>query len=194
MTKPLPNFQSSRVIIKLALPDQAESVLEYYTRNQKHFADAGPLYPKEYFTVAYWQNQLTLNRLDFYAGTGARMFVFERAGAGDQCASVPIGHISLDEIVRRAAHFCYLGYCIDKDKEGGGYMREALQEVIRFTFEDLNLHRVMANYQPHNMRSGMILKRLGFTVEGYARDYLYINGKWCDHILTSLTNTEWKDA
>ena len=48
----------------------------------------------------------------------------------------------------------------------------------------------MANYMPTNEASGKVLKRLGFTVEGYARDYLCLNGKWEDHILTSLTNPE----
>jgi ribosomal-protein-alanine N-acetyltransferase len=50
----------------------------------------------------------------------------------------------------------------------------------------------MASYLPHNQRSGKLLKRLGFVVEGYARDYLLINGLWQDHILTSLTNPNWK--
>lgn len=38
----------------------------------------------------------------------------------------------------------------------------------------------------------MLLKRLGFVVEGYARDYLMINGLWQDHILTSLVDQWWK--
>jgi ribosomal-protein-alanine N-acetyltransferase len=38
------------------------------------------------------------------------------------------------------------------------------------------------------VRSGRLLRALGFVVEGYARDYLQINGRWEDHILTSLTN------
>lgn len=50
----------------------------------------------------------------------------------------------------------------------------------------------MASYLPHNQSSGMLLKRLGYVVEGYARDYLMINGQWQDHILTSLTNYNWK--
>jgi ribosomal-protein-alanine N-acetyltransferase len=50
----------------------------------------------------------------------------------------------------------------------------------------------MANYMPHNRRSGNVLKRAGFVVEGYARDYLMINGKWEDHIFTSLTNPHWR--
>jgi ribosomal-protein-alanine N-acetyltransferase len=71
-------------------------------------------------------------------------------------------------------------------------MTEALSIAINYVFEELNLHRIMANYMPHNRRSGNVLKRLGFVVEGYARDYLMINGKWEDHIFTSLINPHWR--
>ena len=46
----------------------------------------------------------------------------------------------------------------------------------------------MANYMPINERSGRLLRSLGFQVEGYARDYLYVGGAWRDHVLTALTN------
>ena len=49
----------------------------------------------------------------------------------------------------------------------------------------------MANYMPHNHRSGKLLERLGFEREGYAKDYLLIDGQWRDHVLTALTNKEW---
>lgn len=59
-----------------------------------------------------------------------------------------------------------------------------------FAFGTLRLHRIMANYLPHNTRSGAVLSRLGFKREGYAEAYLFINGKWQDHILTPLVNPE----
>jgi ribosomal-protein-alanine N-acetyltransferase len=67
-------------------------------------------------------------------------------------------------------------------------MFEAARAGIRYIFEAVRLHRIMANYMPRNARSGALLQRLGFVVEGSARNYLYINGKWEDHLLTSLTN------
>jgi len=71
-------------------------------------------------------------------------------------------------------------------------MHEGLKASLDYVFGDLNLHRVMANFMPHNLRSNAVLRRLGFTVEGYARDYLYIDGAWRDHVLTSLTNPNWR--
>ena len=45
---------------------------------------------------------------------------------------------------------------------------------------------------PHNRRSAAVLRRTGFIVEGCARDCLLINGRWEDHVLTAITNPDWK--
>ena len=46
---------------------------------------------------------------------------------------------------------------------------------------------MQANYIPENHRSARLLQRLGFRVEGLARNYLFINGAWRDHVLAALT-------
>ncbi|RLS12169.1 30S ribosomal protein S5 alanine N-acetyltransferase, partial [Acinetobacter baumannii] len=74
---------------------------------------------------------------------------------------------------------------------GQGLMFEALQPLIRYMQRQERMHRIMANYMPHNHRSGNLLARLGFEREGYAKDYLMIDGQWRDHVLTALTNKEW---
>jgi ribosomal-protein-alanine N-acetyltransferase len=47
---------------------------------------------------------------------------------------------------------------------------------------------------PRNERSAALLRRLGFSVEGLARDFLLIAGRWEDHVLTSLINPQWTEA
>jgi len=83
---------------------------------------------------------------------------------------------------------CFLGYHLDARWEGRGVMCEALTAALAYVFHDLGLHRVMANHLPENVRSARLLRRLGFVPEGYARDYLFIDGAWRDHVLTALTN------
>ena len=73
-------------------------------------------------------------------------------------------------------------------------MYEALTQIIRYMQKHQGMHRIMANYMPHNMRSGNLLTRLGFEREGYAKQYLEINGEWRDHVLTALTDNEWKST
>ena len=73
-------------------------------------------------------------------------------------------------------------------------MREALLATNNFMFDVMRMHRIMANHRPENERSARLLQRLGFTREGLARDYLYIDGAWRDHVLTSLVNPRYDDA
>ena len=69
--------------------------------------------------------------------------------------------------------------------------REPGKREQRYMQRSQHIHRIMANYMPHNQRSGGLLARLGFEKEGYAKDYLLIDGQWRDHVLTALTTREW---
>ena len=121
-------------------------------------------------------------------GRSARFFLYKKEEPeGDM-----IGIINFTQIFRGPFQACYLGYKIDSRYQGRGLMAEALRRAIRYVFEDLHLHRVMANYMPSNERSANLLKNLGFHIEGYAEDYLLINDKWEDHVLTSLNFEKWK--
>ena len=81
-----------------------------------------------------------------------------------------------------------LGYGLAERAQGKGVMTEALRTVCAWAFDELRLHRLSANYMPSNERSGAVLRRLDFAVVGYARDYLFINGAWRDHVLTQLVD------
>ncbi len=80
---------------------------------------------------------------------------------------------------------------LGKKWQGKGLMFEALTAAIRYMQRTQHIHRIMANYMPHNKRSGDLLARLGFEKEGYAKDYLLIDGQWRDHVLTALTTPDW---
>jgi ribosomal-protein-alanine N-acetyltransferase len=59
-------------------------------------------------------------------------------------------------------------------------------------FRDLRLHRVEANIQPHNAPSIALVRRAGFTREGYSPRYLKVAGRWRDHERWALTVETWK--
>ena len=69
---------------------------------------------------------------------------------------------------------------------GRGYMIEAVQLVIPYSFETLRLHRIEAACIPANTRSVRVLEKAGFQREGLLRSYLRINGSWQDHYLYAL--------
>ena len=60
-------------------------------------------------------------------------------------------------------------------------MSKALRGTTDYAFEALGLHRLEANIQPWNENSIALVKRCGFTKEGFSRKYLKIDGEWRDH-------------
>jgi ribosomal-protein-alanine N-acetyltransferase len=56
------------------------------------------------------------------------------------------------------------------------------------------LHRVQANHLEENERSARVLARVGFAREGLARNYLFINGRWRDHVLNARLNPDFDTA
>jgi ribosomal-protein-alanine N-acetyltransferase len=92
-----------------------------------------------------------------------------------------VGAINLTQIFRKAFQNCYLGYQLGVNYIGKGFMTEAILLILQHAFENLKLHRVEANVQPHNLASIKVLQRCGFTKEGFSRKYLKIEDIWCDH-------------
>jgi len=178
-------LESERLLIRMAGPDDAQAVLDYYSDNRKHLHDFEPLRADEFYTIEYWEKKITESAAEHVAGRGLRMFIFLKTDP-----ERVIGSINYSNFMRGCFQACNLGCSIAAEHEGKGFMSEALRATNRFMFEELGFHRIMANYVPHNRRSAELLKRLGFTAEGYARDYLKIQGQWQDHILTSLISPD----
>ncbi|WP_306170166.1 GNAT family N-acetyltransferase [Shewanella sp. UCD-KL12] len=100
-----------------------------------------------------------------------------------------IGVCNFTNIVRGPFQACHLGYSVAEKYQGQGLMHEILHAGIDYMFDELKLHRIMANYMPAKTRSGKLLQTLGFEKEGVAKSYLKIAGKWQDHVLTAKVNS-----
>lgn len=75
-----------------------------------------------------------------------------------------------------------LGYWLDEPYWGKGYMSEAVQAVLNYGFNELQLSLITANCYPHNKRSQQVLKRNGFIYEGTLHQAeLTYNGNIYDH-------------
>jgi ribosomal-protein-alanine N-acetyltransferase len=164
-------------------------MVEYVISNREHLAPWEPFRPDDYYTLDFWSDRFSSGNEEIASDRSLFLVLLNRMNP----SGAIIGQIGLSNITRGAFQAAHLGYSLDQNAVGKGLMCEALTVVIEYVFEELNLHRVMANYSPRNERSGKLLRRLGFTVEGYARDYLRLAGTWEDHILTSLVNPSWKD-
>lgn len=187
MNREPPILKGDRVLLRMATVSDVPAILGYYRRNHAYFEPTDPKRPKDFHTSESWTKRVERLAAEFQTDKSLRLFVFRT----DDDARV-IGTVGFSDFVRGPLQACLLGYALDEHEQGKGLMYEALSLALRYVFVELNMHRVAAGYLPTNERSGRVLRRLGFVVEGYARDFLQINGRWEDHILTSLVNPDWK--
>lgn len=85
-----------------------------------------------------------------------------------------------------------IGYALQRQHWGKGYMNEALQALLAHAFNDLDLNRLEADIDPRNEASRACLERLGFVSEGYMRERWIVGGEVCDSALYGLLRREWK--
>lgn len=176
-------LSTERLVITLPREDQAAAMLAFVERNREHLKPWNPPEPQGLYTLTHWQDVIKNCAAAFDANTAVRFWITPREQPGRI-----IGSIGYSQIARGPFCSCVLGYQIDCEREGQGLMLEALRATNQYMFEQQKLHRIAANYRPENIRSGRILAKLGFRIEGFAKDYLFIGGAWRDHILTSIAN------
>jgi [ribosomal protein S5]-alanine N-acetyltransferase len=103
------------------------------------------------------------------------------------------GEINLSGVQRGPFQSGSIGYWVDEDCAGQGYVPESVVIVLRHGFEDLGLHRLQIDIIPRNLPSRRVMEKLQVRDEGIARGYLEINGKWEDHVRYAVTSEEWTE-
>lgn len=71
-----------------------------------------------------------------------------------------------------------LGYVLAPAQHGKGLMTEAALRVLRFGFEELELHRIEARYMEGNDASRRLMERIGMRFEGIKRDSMLVKGAY----------------
>lgn len=150
-----------------------------------------PRWPANALTHYYFSGLLRRYNREWRTGAGYHFHIFLHPEGGQRKARRAlgplVGGITLGSLERGIAQKATLGYWMGHPYAGQGLMTEAGQLVIGFAREILRLHRLDACCLPHNSVSCALLRRLGFREEGYAADYLKIDGGWADHLLWGMT-------
>ena len=139
-----------------------------------------PTWPYDALTRGAFRRRVAAYTQEMRQGGSYSFLIFARAN--DRL----IGGVTLSNIRRGVAQSASLGYWIGADHARQGYMSEALTAVLDFSFGHLGVHRVEAACLPNNTASRALLNKIGFSEEGYARQYLRINGSWQDHVLFAI--------
>ncbi|MTI42937.1 [SSU ribosomal protein S5P]-alanine acetyltransferase [Roseibium hamelinense] len=136
-----------------------------------------PIWPKDDLTKAGFRRRLRRYARDRRDGKSHSFLLF-KSETDDL-----LGGLTLSNIRRGVSQSVTLGYWMGVSFAGRGFMSKAVELIQPFCFEALGLHRIEAACLPHNAPSLRLLEKAGFVREGYARNYLLINGYWQDHLL-----------
>ena len=85
-----------------------------------------------------------------------------------------------------------LGYCFARGAWGRGIATEAAEEMLRFGFGELDLHRVWAGCDTDNAGSIRVLEKLGMTREAHHRQSSRVRGEWRDEFAYAVLENEWR--
>jgi [ribosomal protein S5]-alanine N-acetyltransferase len=143
-----------------------------------------PTWLHDDLTRAAFRRRLKRYAEDLRTDQAYPFFVFARTD------NTLVGGLTLANVRRGVAQAGSLGYWMGEPYARRGFMTAAVNALIPFAFGALRLHRLEAACIPSNVASVRLLERTGFTREGFAREYLCINGVWQDHLLYALLKND----
>ena len=171
-----------QVILKKPIKDNWKEWAELRQRSRDFLQPWEPRWPKNFLTKDSYnlfvsQSETALIKKQIY-----NFFIFHKKN------KKLMGGISLTNYKSEGYKSITIGYWMGKEYSGKGYMKDTLDVISNFCFDELNLNRIEAACIPKNIKSKKVLISTGFKIEGYAQKYLSINGKLEDHILLAKIN------
>ncbi len=176
-------YKTDRLILASLDHTYANMVLDYLNRNKDFLIEWETEKSHNYYTLDYQKMSLKRDIENLKSEKALRLWIIKK-----EDKKKIIGSISIDNIIKGPFQSCFLGYKLDKDEVNKGYMTEAVEKIIDIAFNGYGLHRIEANIMPRNKASIRVVEKLGFYDEGLAKKYLFLNGKWEDHVHMVLLN------
>lgn len=176
-TEPMPSIDGDGVILRMPQMTDFEEWAALREASRQFLTPWEPTWPDDDLTRSAFRRRVKRYAEDLRADLGYA-FLISRNSDG-----ALVGGLTLANVRRGVAQAGSVGYWIGLPFVRQGYMTAAVRAVIPFAFASLRLHRLEAACIPTNAGSMRLLEKTGFTREGYAREYLCINGTWQDHLL-----------
>ncbi|EKQ57906.1 MULTISPECIES: GNAT family protein [unclassified Clostridium] len=177
-------LKGKNIVLKNLNSSNAEEILEYYQKNKNYLAPFEPVKDSDFYTLETQKKLLNKSYREFLNGTHVDLGIFKEEKL--------IGKIKISRIVHGSFRNGTLGYSIDENEQGKGYMKESVKLILDYAFEECELHRIEASALLDNKRSRAVLTQCGFKLTGINEKYLLINGKWMDHATYYILKEEFK--
>ena len=107
-------------------------------------------------------------------------------------SSVVLGEVVLNDINWHNHSANFRIALLYKELFGKGYGTQATQLILKYGFEDLNLHRIELEVYDFNTRAIHVYEKVGFIREGIKRDTLFWQGSYHNAIIMSMLRPDYE--
>lgn len=83
-----------------------------------------------------------------------------------------------------------IGLYLDSKNQGKGYGSDAFRSLIRYGFQELNLHRLYLQVIDFNEKAIKMYEKLGFHIDGRLRESYFTQKRYCDIVVMSILESE----
>jgi ribosomal-protein-alanine N-acetyltransferase len=176
-SEPLPEIGGNGVFLRAPQMADYSEWMTLREASRDFLTPWEPTWPADDLTRGSFRRRMKRYSEDQRSDLAYPFFIFRKSDG------VLVGGLTLANIRRGCAQAGSLGYWMGAAYAGKGYMTAAVTAVLPLAFGTLRLHRVEAACIPANVASIRLLEKTGFRREGFARQYLCIDGLWQDHLL-----------
>ncbi len=169
-------IETERLRLSVYKKSRAKEVTSYLVKNRDFHKRWSQSHDDNYFTERLQKQYLAYDVKEYHEGRLVPLWITLKDNP-----DVIIGKVSFFNFAFGGMMSCAIGYHIDADYSGNGYMTEAIKASCEMLVKELKIHRIEAFILPFNERSLNLIKRCGFTYEGRRISYMHINGKYEDH-------------
>ena len=167
-------IETDRLIIRDFEPSDVQSLFAYTSQNEvMHYL------PEEVQTIEE-----------------ARKFVAENMG--DEARHFPVCLKENGQLIGHLAFYPYfgnhtyeIGWVFNPTYFNNGYATEAAFATLKYGFEKMGLHRIIATCQPENIASYRIMEKIGMRKEGFFKKCIPYGDEWWDEYYYAILNEEW---
>lgn len=169
------NIKTKRLIVRKFKPEDWQAVYEYTSS-----PEVMRYIPEDVFTEETAKEFIRKNieKADHFP-----VFI-----EGD----ILIGHIGFHKYFGN--HTYEIGWVFNPKFYNKGYASEAAYAVLRYAFEELGLHRIIATCQPENPPSYRVMEKIGMRREGFFKKCIPHGDEWWDEYYYAILKEEWNSG
>ncbi|MBN2238897.1 MAG: GNAT family N-acetyltransferase [Dehalococcoidales bacterium] len=173
-------LQGERVVLRPVRRSDVETALKW-------FNDPDIL---QYLNMYLPMTEMQEEKFIEYLGSARDkvMFMVETVDDEDPKA---IGSVELENINHKDGNAMFAIAIGEKEYWGQGHGTEAAGLIIRYGFEQLNLHRIYSVVFSFNERSLRLHRKLDFIEEAREREAEFKNGQYHDRVVFGILREDW---